>query len=594
VQRRPKSLFASLLALGIAGPIVLALVVAALQSYQQAALVSRWVETELRERGAALAADSTLLTHYRESAEQARIRLTLLDESGAVISDTGDIIEGTSLFNEPDFYLARTVGRGIHRAVRDGVDTTFFCQSLTMRQPPVSFLRVSCPTFALTRLSSGADVPGQLVTSIWFWTVTLGFTLISATISILAVKRIRKPILKATSALTNLSELSWEPRLDDDGRGETADLGAAFNRAVGTLGAEFTRLERRSEELEQSARFLETVLGAMIEGVIVVDARQAVTYANSAAGLLLGSRFKPSEMSGRQILEVIRNQKIDQTVRAVFSGQDRLRTEIELSSAHRTLNLFASRISGGPNPGAVLVLHDITELRRLERLRREFVSNVSHELKTPLAAIQAYVETLLNGAVDDPAARDRFLKGIDLQAERLEQLIQDLLRLARIESGNEAFEIIDVAAVASIRQVLEENRQLADTKQIRVEFDASAEVYVRADQKGFHTIIENLLTNAIKYTTNGGRVRVSIRPDGNGFARIDIEDSGIGIAVEHQTRIFERFYRVDEARSRDVGGTGLGLAIVKHLCQFFGGNVALKSEPHVGSTFTVMLPLVAN
>ncbi len=591
MQRRPKSLFASLLALGTAGPIVLALFVAALQSYQQSMLVSRWVETELREKGAALASDSTLLSHYRESAAEARMRLTLLDESGTVISDSGNLIEGTSLANEPDFYLARTVGRGVHHAERDGSDTTFSCQALTEKQPPGSYLRVSCPTFALTHLSSGRDVPGQLITSFWFWAVTLSFTLISATISFLAVKRIRKPILKATYALTNLSELSWEPRLEDDGRGETADLGAAFNRAVATLGAEFTRLERRSDELEESARFLETVLGAMVEGVIVLDARQAVTYANKAAALLLGSRFQPNEMSGRQILEVIRNQKIDQTVRAVFGGQDRLRTEIELGSVHRTLNLLASRLPGGPDLGAVLVLHDITELRRLERLRRDFVSNVSHELKTPLAAIQAYVETLLNGAAQDASACDRFLRGIEMQAVRLEQLIQDLLRLARIESGNEAFEIVDLPAVANIRKIIEENRSLAEAKQISIALEPSSEIYVRVDMKGFHTIVENLLTNAVKYTPNDGRIRIAIRPDGSGFARIDVEDSGIGIAPEHQTRIFERFYRVDEARSRDIGGTGLGLAIVKHLCQVFGGNVALKSEPNGGSTFTIMLPV---
>lgn len=591
MQRRPKSLFASLLALGMAGPIVLALFVAALQSYQQADLVSRWVETELRETGTALAADPTLLTHYRESAQQARICLTLLDENGAVVSDTAGLAAGTSLNNEPDVYLARTVEHGTHRETRDGIDTTYFCRQLGIRQHPISYLRVSCPTFALTHLSTGTDVPGQLVRSIWFWCVTLGFTLMSTIISIAAVRRIRKPLLKATSALTNLGELSWEPRLEDDGRGEVADLGAAFNRAVGTLGTEFTRLERRSAELEQSARFLETVLGAMIEGVIVVDSRQSVTYANSAASTLLGSRFNAQQMTGRQILEVVRNQKIDQTVRAIFTGQDRLRTELELTSTQRSLNLFATRLSGGPTPGAVLVLHDITELRRLERLRREFVSNVSHELKTPLAAIEAYVETLLNGAVHDSNACDRFLRGIETQAQRLHQLVQDLLKLARIESGNEAFEIIELPAVATVRSIIEENRALADSKQVSVEFAPADELFLKADRKGFHTIIENLLTNAIKYTANGGRIQFKVSNDGHGFARIDIQDTGIGIASEHQVRIFERFYRVDEARSRDAGGTGLGLAIVKHLCQVFGGSVAVSSEPHVGSTFTVMLPL---
>lgn len=590
VQRRPKSLFASLLAIGMAGPIVLALGIAALQSYEQSLLVSRWVETELRETGAALASDPNLLVHTQQSAREARIRLMLLDENGMVISDTSGSSAGTSVRDEPDVYLARTVQRGSHRETKDRVDTTYFCQALSIKQHPVSYLRISCPTFALTDPSSGSNVPGQLIRSIWFWLLTLAYSLSVALTVWYLVKRIRKPLLKATSALTNLGDLSWEPRLDDDGRGEVADLGAAFNRAVGTIGSEFTRLEIRSRELEQSARFLETVLGAMIEGVIVVDARQAVSYANAAAATLLSSRFQPAQMTGRQLLEVARHQLLDQTVRALFSGQDRIRVELELSASHRTLSLFATRLSG-PAPGAVLVMHDITELRRLERLRREFVSNVSHELKTPLAAIVGYVETLLDGAAQIPETRDRFLKGIETQSQRLHRMIQDLLKLARIESGNEAFELTDVPVNAEIHGVIETIRSLAEVKRVQIDFKSEGVLIVRADRKGFQTIIENLLTNAIKYSSEDSIVRVSTLSDGQGFARIDVADSGIGIAPEHQTRIFERFYRVDEARSRDVGGTGLGLAIVKHLCQVFGGNVAVKSDLNKGSTFTVMLPL---
>jgi signal transduction histidine kinase len=323
------------------------------------------------------------------------------------------------------------------------------------------------------------------------------------------------------------------------------------------------------------------------------------------------------------------------------------------------LNVHVQPLPGEPCPGVVLVMHDTTELRRLESLRRDFIANVSHELKTPLSSIKAYAETLRNGAMHDPEASQRFLARIEEQSDRLHHLILDMLMLARIESDQQAFEIgpVDVAQVAS--SCIENQRRAAEAKRIQLELrPGDSPCRVRADYEGLCEILENLIDNAIKYTPEGGEVsiewsvaqgagsvergagsarqnplpnpprkgegsgrfqdsrkgegtgRFQDSPKGEGVwkqerassvqhpepslqhptVRIAVRDTGIGIKPDEQRRVFERFYRVDKARSRELGGTGLGLAIVKHLAQSFDGAVGVESEPGKGSTFWVELP----
>jgi two-component system phosphate regulon sensor histidine kinase PhoR len=233
----------------------------------------------------------------------------------------------------------------------------------------------------------------------------------------------------------------------------------------------------------------------------------------------------------------------------------------------------------------------------LESIRREFVANVSHELKTPLSSIKAYTETLQNGALGDPETSKRFLGRIEEQTERLTRLIMDMLMLARIESDHQAFEIVSLEVPAVVQACVEDYRGAAEAKGIALVADSEdaktqAEVAcrVRADREGLREILDNLLDNAIKYTPEGGSVSVQWRSNGS-MAQIAVRDSGIGIKPEDQERIFERFYRVDKARSRELGGTGLGLSIVKHLAQSMNGTVAVQSEMGKGSVFTVELPV---
>jgi two-component system phosphate regulon sensor histidine kinase PhoR len=236
------------------------------------------------------------------------------------------------------------------------------------------------------------------------------------------------------------------------------------------------------------------------------------------------------------------------------------------------------------------VLHDVTDLRRLENLRREFVSNVSHELKTPLAAISAYTETLLDGALDDPAINRVFVSRIEEQSERLNTLIIDLLELARVETDDHAFELEPVNVGAALQESINEHLNIAESKSLTLTgVSRSESVWTLADPGGLRTIIDNLMDNAINYTPAGGSVTVrwSLVEE---WVCIDVVDTGVGIAKEHQGRIFERFFRVDRARSREVGGTGLGLSIVKHLCHVFGGDIKVQSRLGQGSTFSVRLP----
>jgi two-component system phosphate regulon sensor histidine kinase PhoR len=332
---------------------------------------------------------------------------------------------------------------------------------------------------------------------------------------------------------------------------------------------------------------LETVLEAMVEGVIAVDQDERILLANTAAIQVLD--LKTFNVVGRRIWEVIRSPQIHDLIRSTLADKEQRRLEFTVPWTYSTVAAIASRLPGNPCPGAVLVLHDVTDLRRLENLRRDFVSNVSHELKTPLAAITAYAETLLNGAIDDQNVSRMFVGRISEQSERLHTLIFDLLELARIESGEHMFHVGSTEINEVLRSSLDAHQAIAQTKQLNVitEFREDP-LMAQADADGLRTIMDNLIGNAIKYSHPGGQITVrSFRSD-DGVV-FEVEDNGVGIAKEFQARIFERFFRVDRARSREMGGTGLGLSIVKHLSNLFGGNVKVKSQLGQGSTFTVQL-----
>ncbi|WP_435011717.1 sensor histidine kinase [Tundrisphaera lichenicola] len=352
------------------------------------------------------------------------------------------------------------------------------------------------------------------------------------------------------------------------------------------------RLGRLEREVEQ----LRVVLGGMAEGVIAIDSRRRLLFANKSADDLFG--LGPLAV-GRLVPELIRSPQIQAAVDTTLTSPVPYRGEIVLPgrevlprSIPKVLAIHGSLLPGSFPSGAVLVFHDVTELRRLERMRQDFVANVSHELKTPLASIKAYTETLLDWALHDEEVNVRFLNRIEEQADRLNQLILDLLSLARLESGHETFQHGPLAVSAVVESCVETHRGRAVSKELELHLDLGSideATLVLADEEAVHQILDNLIDNAIKYTPEGGWIRVVCRPTDQAVS-IDVADSGIGIPRDDLPRVFERFYRVDKARSREMGGTGLGLSIVKHLIQSIGGEIAVDSRVGEGTRFTVQLP----
>jgi len=375
------------------------------------------------------------------------------------------------------------------------------------------------------------------------------------------------------------------------GRGPVGRLARSFDEAA---AATFERVG----QLEEDRRQLRAVLGGMSEAGIAVDRRQRLLFANESADRLFD--LGPRAM-GRLLAERIRSPQVQRALDAALTKSEPYRGEVTLPgrdalepAAARVLDVRGTLLPGSPPAGAVLVFHDVTELRRLERMRQDFVANVSHELKTPLASIKAYAETLLDGALHDEAVNTRFLGQIADQADRLDRLILDLLSLARLESGEEPYELRPVSLAPVVRASVEAHFDHAAAKNLSLSLDFGSldeQTLVRADEEALRQIFDNLIDNAVKYTPEGGRVSVSCRSsDDAQTVLVEVADTGIGIPREDLPRVFERFYRVDKARSRELGGTGLGLAIVKHTAHCLGGNVTVSSRLGAGSRFTVRLP----
>ncbi len=367
-------------------------------------------------------------------------------------------------------------------------------------------------------------------------------------------------------------------------RDELGQVAASLHRLEVRSEARITKLQAAEREARSSSDLLSTVLDSMVEGVVAVDREQRIVFLNAGARRLLG--ISKAIGIGHRLYEAVRVPIFLEIVTDAFKSQTMETLEYRSLREHADLVLVVIPIPDGPHAGAVAVVRDVSEMRRLEAMRRDFVSGVSHELKTPLTVIQACTDTLLGGALSDPAAAERFLTQINEQSERLLQLILGMLQLARVESGQQILHLepVDVMTVAD--DVLSGFRTIADTKSVRLMLIATDELTIIADSQALQTIISNLVDNALKHTAAGGSVTVELIASGSS-PEIVVCDTGTGIPEEILGRIFERFYRVDRDRSRERGGSGLGLAIVKHLCQALGATVSVKSNPGHGSEFRV-------
>ncbi len=366
------------------------------------------------------------------------------------------------------------------------------------------------------------------------------------------------------------------PRSDD----ELGEMASAINEMAEELGL---RLEEVTAEKEQ----LDAVLAGMVEGVLVLDTDGCVTLANPRLRELL-SLWGP--VAGRKLLEVVRHPGIDDALRAAAESTAPVVSEVEVGErSPRTLLIHAAAFpQKGPVMGTVAVFHDVTELRHLENVRRDFVANASHELQTPLAAIRGFAETLVGNDLSWEEVRTQ-LDVILRNSARLENLIRDMRELSRVESRRVPLQPGEVDVVKLAGALLVDMESRLKERSLEVTVADRGAVSAWADRRAVDQVLTNLVDNALKYTDPGGRITVDVESQPE-FVRVSVTDTGIGIPAEQQARIFERFYRVDKARSRALGGTGLGLSIVRHLVQAMGGDVYVESEPGQGSTFRFTLP----
>ncbi len=408
--------------------------------------------------------------------------------------------------------------------------------------------------------------------------------LCAALVALFVSRRISRPLEELGRGAALFAHGDLQHRLSLSGSREIAGVAEGMNE----MAAE---LDRRMHSVEDKRTEQEAVLSSMVEGVIAIDTEGRLITLNAAAALLLD--IDPHASLGGTIEETVRNPELQRFVNAALEAKQPIQEELTFHT--RDAQIWQAhgaciREAGGGCLGAVVVLNDVTEMRRLETIRRDFVANVSHELKTPITAVTGFLETLLDGALDDPQTARRFVEIAARQADRLNAIIEDLLSLSRLEqtAAPDSLERGPVALATLLANTLEACGTKAAAKNITLELHCNSDVQATVNAPLLEQAAVNLIDNAIKYSPNGSRVTISGRAT-DGHIEVEVRDQGAGIEQRHLPRLFERFYRVDKARSRDMGGTGLGLAIVKHIAQAHGGSVDVSSRPGKGSIFTIRI-----
>jgi len=401
----------------------------------------------------------------------------------------------------------------------------------------------------------------------------------------IVIRRTLRPVLEFQEVAQNLAKSYGSDAPPLTNHNELVQLGRKLNHLAAGLQDRVLALE--SERAKVSA-----ILDSMVEGVIALDPQGKIIMTNPSACRILD--LVNERVEGQSLLEVVRNKGLADLVDwcRTLNSTDRYRREVDLHTPNpRVLEVNAMPLTLSHNlRGIVLVLHDITELRRLEQVRAEFVANVSHELRTPLTAIKGYLETLLDESSIEPATHRRFLEVAHVHAERLGRLIDDLLNLSNIETGKVILHLSEVNLSDIVQEVVAMFEKDATKKGVTFVNRVDRPISVYADRDRLSQILLNLVDNAVKYTSTGGQVVFGIESRDDGQIALRVQDTGQGIPPKDLPRISERFYRVDKARSRELGGTGLGLAIVKHLVQLHSGTLAIESEVGKGTTVEITLP----
>lgn len=504
-------------------------------------------------------------------------RVTVVARDGRVLADSAeDPRKMENHVNRPEIQEALAVGEG--RAVRHSATLNRDLVYLALRHEPEQgrqvVIRLAVPLAQIDEAL--ADIRWRL------WTASVLILILAGGISLLFSRRFSGRIERLKQFAGRVAAGDFRPLPPEGAGDELAQLARALNETA-------TRLHQTIRSLTDERNRSAAILCSMAEGVAVIGSDERIAFCNQA--FCQAVSVETGVCEGQAATEVIRQVDLLALVKNALVGGHGASSEVEMGGGRsRSFMATVAPVRGDGPTGAVLVLHDISELRRLERVRRDFIANVSHEFKTPLTAIQGFAETLLGGALEDLQNSRRFLDIIRDHAARLGRLTDDLMKLSLIEAGRLDLEFRSVHVSEVIDPCVATTRLKAAEKNLTLLVELSPDLpAVRGDTRRLQEVLQNLLDNAVQYTPSSGRITVRAAPQGNQVV-LSVSDTGIGIPQAEQERIFERFYRVGAARSREVGGTGLGLSIAKHLVEAHGGRITVESEVGRGSTFSVFLP----
>jgi two-component system phosphate regulon sensor histidine kinase PhoR len=520
--------------------------------------------------------------------EKTGARITIIDSSGRVLGDSDEpssLMENHS--NRPELIEAGANGIGSSIRFSKTLQRDLFYLAISVtKDSEKRFLRMSMPLHDI-------DAAVRKI-KIKILTASFASLLIVFLIGLFQTGRLVKTIEEITAFSQAVTSGNFRKRLFPKGKDELAEL----TRNVGTMSQE---LQRRLQQVEEEKYMIETILMNMSDGLMLTDLKGMILLSNLAVKNLFGIE---SDIEGKTVMETLRKAELVDLIDRVVETKETISREIEVTYPKELFLMVtaAPYFVKGELSGAVLAFHDITRLRQLEEIRKDFVANVSHEIKTPITAIRGFAETLLEGALEDKENAHKFLETIKNHSERLNSLVSDLLTLSGIELGDIKIEKETVDLNNLIDTVFETLKEKAQTKGLYLRKEISpGPQEVKADRNRLIQILLNLVDNAIKFTEKGG---ITIRVKGErentelltlnsqlrNFTEISVEDTGIGIPKKHLSRLGERFYRVDKARSRELGGTGLGLAIVKHLVKAHGWEMQIESIPGKGTTVKIIIP----
>lgn len=511
-------------------------------------------------------------------------RVTVIAADGRVLGDSEVAVEELarveSHVGRPEVRaaLAGTVGHDLRTSATVGTPLLYVALPLDDGGRVIGILRLALPLAAVT--SSYAAVHRVMFAG------GLVALVVACGIGLFVARRVTQPVVEMQAIARQMSEGEFALRAPV----RSPDELGALARALNAMAA---RLREKIQDLEQEQAKVTAILDGLVEGVIAVDGRDTILFVNERARAIFGLEAARAER--KPFLEVIRNADLHEIFReSRAAGEGTVsRRELRLAGPvdrRLQVNTVPLRLAAD-ELGIVMVLHDVTELRRLEQVRTEFVANVSHELRTPLTAIHGYLETLLGGALEERDNARRFLEIVFRHTERLGRLLDDLTDLSNIELGRVSLTLAPTRLEEVVDGVLAIVGAKAASGRVMLRSDLPPDVpLVLADRDRLAQILINLVDNAVKYTPEGGRVTVRAREGASGKVEIAVSDTGVGIPPADLPRITERFYRVDRARSRELGGTGLGLAIVKHLVLAHGGELRIESEPGRGTTVSFALP----